>query len=195
MFVAAFYLMPVLAATNEGAHEELPNLRPPRGEIPPGFLEQHTGWVIAGSLLLLAMVCLAVWLLSRPKPPVLVPPAESARRVLEPLRAEPETGVLLSRVSQAVRSYFRAAFGLPRGESTTTEFCRALADAGSIGPGLAAEVTAFLRESDERKFSPASPGTPFGAVDRALALVQAGERARSRMAETSPAHGEEQRKS
>ena len=66
--------------------------------------------------LLLALVALAVWWLTRPKPPVVVPPEVQARQALEPLRQQAEDGAVLSQVSQILRHYVSAAFALPPGE-------------------------------------------------------------------------------
>jgi len=85
-------------------------------------------------ILLLALVSAAAWFLTRPKPPVVVPPDVQARLALEPLRQQPEDGVLLSRVSQILRHYVGAAFDLPPGELTTAEFCHAIDGHTQIGP-------------------------------------------------------------
>ena len=145
------------AATNSLDRTHIPPLRPPHAEIPPTFWEQYGLWVILGGLLLLALVCAVVWFLTRPKPPVIVPPEVQARQALEPLRQQPEDGVLLSRVSQILRHYVAAAFDLPPGELTTTEFCRAIAGHAEIGPELSAALSDFLRQCDQRKFSPLPP--------------------------------------
>ena len=49
---------------------DIPSLRPPHAEIPPTFWEQHTASVIGGSFLLLAIIGIAIWFATRPKPPV-----------------------------------------------------------------------------------------------------------------------------
>src|SRR5438094_10386757 len=81
--------LPLLASTNT-ALDEIPPLRPPRGEIPPGFWEQRGAWVIPSSLFLLALVSVAVWFARRAKPRAEVPPEVLARQELEPLRAQAE---------------------------------------------------------------------------------------------------------
>jgi hypothetical protein len=120
---------------------------------------------------LLALVCGVAWLLTRPKPPVVVPPEVQARHALEPLRQQPEDGALLSRVSQILRHYVTAAFDLPPGELTTVEFCGAIATHSPIGPELSAALTQFLRECDQRKFSQSAPAPPLSAVAQALKLI------------------------
>jgi hypothetical protein len=166
---------PLLAATNPISADDIPPLRPVRPEIPPSFWEQNgLGVVIAaGSCVLL--VAAVVWLLVRPKPPVPVPPAVQARRELEPLRQQPEDGALLSRVSQVLRRYVAAAFGLPTGELTTAEFSRAIDGYEQIGPELSAACLDFLRQCDQRKFAPIPPLPPLGAVSRALQLIEIAE--------------------
>jgi hypothetical protein len=159
------------AATNVPANDEIPPLRPPHAEIPATFWDQYSGWVILAGVLVVALVGAAIWFLTRPKPPVVVPPEVLARKALEPLRQQAEDGVLLSRVSQILRHYVAAAFGLPPEELTTAEFCRAIAAHKPVGPDLAAALSDFLRECNRRKFSPPTPAPPLSAVAQALRLI------------------------
>jgi hypothetical protein len=161
-------------------------LRPPRGEIPPTFWEQYGWWVVVGVVLLAAFAGGLVWFLLRPRPPVLVPPHVRARQMLEPLRQRAEDGVVLSRVSQALRYYVAAAFVLPPGEMNTSEFCRAIAGQEELGPQLSGAIQDFVRQCDVRKFAPLPgapppmPATPpVSAVTQALRLI---EQAESRLA-------------
>ncbi len=125
------------------------------------------------------LVGAAVWFLTRPKPPVVVPPEVQARQALEPLRQQPEDGALLSQVSQILRHYVTAAFHLPPGELTTTEFCRAIAGHERVGPELSAALSDFLRQCDQRKFSLPAPAPPLSAVAQALKLI---DQAQARLA-------------
>ncbi len=174
--------------------EKIPPLFPPRGPLPPGWWEQYGIWVILAAAALLLLIAATVWLLLRPKPPVVIPPETQARQTLEALRTEPETGAVLSRVSQVVRGYFRIAFHLAEGELTTSELCRALETAPEPAPELKAEVARLLRECDERKFAPApvqnaahapqkgAPrNAPLGAVSRALKLIEQAEAGRRQL--------------
>ena len=162
--------LPLLAATPTSTDAIHP-LRPPHAEMPPTFWDQYSLWVILFGVLLLALVCAVAWVLTRPKPPMVVPPEVQARQALEPLRQQPEEGVLLSRVSKILRHYVAAAFGLPPGELTTAEFCRAIDGHAQIGPELSAALSEFLRQCDQRKFSPSAPVQPLGAVAQALKLI------------------------
>ena len=159
------------AATNAAGQDQIAPLRPPHAELPPTFWEHYGLWVVLLGGLLLAIVCAAIWLLIRPRPPVVVPPQLQARQALEPLRRQPEDGALLSRVSQILRRYVAAAFVLPPEELTTAEFCRVVAGHGQIGPELAAALSDFLRQCDQRKFSPPAPSPPLSAVAQALKLI------------------------
>ena len=154
--------------------EQIPTLRPPRAEIPPTFWEQYGLWTVAGGVVLLVAVAVLIWFLRRPRPEVIVPPAEVARRGLEPLLKEPESGAVLSQVSGILRRYFNAAFELPPGEMTTSEFCAAMETNRRIGAEFSAELCDFLRRCDERKFAPAASPLP-GSVARALEFVSRGE--------------------
>jgi hypothetical protein len=157
------------------AAEEIPPLAPPLPEIAPTFWEQHQMHVLlgAGAGLLLLALMLRLALRRKPTPPV--PPEARVRTELQALRRQPETGEVLSRVSQSLRRYLVAAFALPPEELTTTEFCGRLNEHSAIGPELAAAVSAFLRECDKRKFSPAPPAAPLQAAARALELVELAE--------------------
>jgi hypothetical protein len=165
------------AATNLLEPDEIPPLRPPRAELPPTFWEQHGVTVAAGIVVFLGLLTILIWYLRRPVPPVIVPPATLARRELETLRPQPENGAVLSRVSQIVRHYLAAAFGMGTGELTTSEFCGALAAQERIGPELAGAVGDFLRRCDDHKFKPASqaPAGPLGAISGALGLIDRAE--------------------
>jgi hypothetical protein len=145
------------AATNAPGEDALLKLRPPRGEIPPTFWERDGVWIIAAVVVLLVVIALGVWWLTRPKPTVPVPPDVQARKALEPLRQKAEDGAVLSQVSQILRHYVSAAFALPPGEMTTADFCRAIADQGRLGDDLSASLSDFLRKCDERKFAPPHP--------------------------------------
>jgi len=183
--VVAFALR-LTAAEPDGTSDLVPpSLLPPRGEIPPGFWEQWGGWVVLGSVLLLIMVGVLIWLVSRTKPPEPVPPAIIARQDLAPLRERPEDGALLSRTSQIVRRYVAAAFTLPPEELTTTEFCRAVKENSQVGPELSMEAAEFLRACDLRKFAPSPAGPALGAVDRALAIIDHAEIRRRQLHEPS----------
>jgi hypothetical protein len=175
------------AATNSPTPDAIPPLRPPQAEMPPTFWEQYGLWVILLGVLLVALVCVAAWLLSRPKPPVMVPPEVQARQALEPLRQQPEDGALLSHVSRVLRHYVAAAFDLPPGELTTAEFCRAIDGHAQIGSELSATLSEFLRQCDQRKFSPPAPAPPFSAVAQALKLIDQSQTRRLALAQPAAA--------
>jgi hypothetical protein len=177
-------LCPALA-TSLDPQKDIPSLQPPHGEIPLTFWEQYGPWVALGGVLVVALVGAGIWLLLRPKPAVVAPPEVTARRELETLRRQPENGMVLSRVSQVVRHYFSAAFGLASGELTTTEFCRAVGGAEQVGAELSGAVGQFLRECDERKFSPAPPPAPANAVPKAFELLAQAETRRAQLREAA----------
>ena len=151
----------------------------------PTFWEHYGLWVVIAGVLLLALVCGVAWLLTRPKPPVVVPPEVQASQALELLRQQPEDGALLSRVSQILRHYVTDAFDLPPGELTTAEFCAMIANHSPIGPELSAALTAFLRECDQRKFSQSAPAAPFSATAQALKLIDQAQTRRLALAQSA----------
>jgi hypothetical protein len=179
----------LLAAANDPALDEaVPALpHPPHAEIPPTFWEQYAFWIVILSLLLLLVLAAVVWWLARPKPPVIELPAVRARHDLEPLREQPENGVVLSRVSQVLRHYFAGAFSLPQQEMTTTEFCRLISGSEQVGPELSAGMGDFLRECDRRKFAPLPVQPPLGAVAQAAKLIEQGEARRAKLLEDEAA--------
>jgi hypothetical protein len=168
-----FFLLtaPVFADTNLVSPDEIPPLRPPRGELAPTYWERHGAWPAVFGGLAVLLVGAGVWLLLRPKPLVPIPPAVAAHQELDPLANQPENGVILSRISQVVRRYFCVAFGLPPGELTTAEFARELEGREKVGAALSTAVNAFLRECDRRKFAPSPPPTPLGAAGLAARLI------------------------
>jgi hypothetical protein len=170
------FAFPGFAATNiSTAADGLSQLRPPRAEIPPTFWEIYGAWVIVGAVLFVALIGVAVWALTRPKPPIIIPPHIRAKRSLDPLLTKPEDGLVLSHVSQVLRRYVAEAFALPPGEQTTAEFCRVIATHEGVGPELSAEISAFLRRCDERKFTPSPPAAPMAGAAMALKLIDAAE--------------------
>jgi len=174
------------ATTNAPGPDAIPPLRPPHAQIPPTFWEQCGLWVVMCGCLLLALIGAAAWFLTQPGRAKIVPPEVQARRELEPLRQQPEEGMLLSRVSQVLRHYVTAAFNLPPGELTTTEFCRAIATHAPIGPELSATLSEFLRQCDQRKFSPPAPAPPLSAVAQAFELIDQGQARLAALAQCTP---------
>jgi hypothetical protein len=141
---------------------EIPQIRPLHAELMPTYWEQHGGLIIALSVVVVLAVSLLIWLATRPRPAVVIPPEILAREALRTLPANLKEGAKLSRVSQILREYLREAFKMPKGELTTTEFCLVLSDHPGVGPKLAGDLTEFLRDSDRRKFS-LEAGTPRSA--------------------------------
>jgi len=131
----------------------------------------------------LGVIGATVWWLRRPRPAVVVPPETQARQELESLRQQGEDGAVLSRVSQIVRRYVSAAFGLPPGEMTTADFCRAIANHEQLGSELSAVLGDFLRQCDERKFAPPAPMPALGAVAESLKLIELAETRRAALAQ------------
>lgn len=157
---------------------DLPPLQPPHGSLPPTFWERDGWGVLIAALLILALLVLLILWLRRPLPEAIVPPDALARRDLEALRRRKEDGMLLTKVSGILRRYVIFACGLPPGEMTTAELCRAVAVNALFTPGLAASTADFFRQCDERKFSPAPPASELGAVATAIALVEKIEQCR-----------------
>ena len=165
--------VPLQAAPAQKPSDEIPQLAPPLPEIPPTPWEQYgwTLWILVPLLLVLVAIVVAIWLRPR-KPPQLLAPAAQARSALAALQTQPEDGATLSLISQTLRRYLVATFWLHTGETTTSEFCAALAANAQVGPELSVALGEFLKQCDERKFSPVASTTATGAASRALELVE-----------------------
>jgi len=173
----------LLAFTNSRPND-IPPLRPPRKEMLPTYWEQHGALIIVSGVVLLGLICAGIWFARRARPQVLVPPEVQARAALEAISGQPETGTLLSTVSQNLRRYITAAFNLPPEELTTTEFCELIARNESIGPQLATAITEFLRHGDQRKFALSADSHPLEAVPQAFRLVEMSEARRAELRRT-----------
>jgi len=176
-------------AAGPGSGDAIPALRPPHAEIGLSFWEQY-GWVLlVVGLIIVASAVTLTWLLTRPAPPVIMPPEEEARRALTALPPNAMDGATLSRVSQILRHYVRRAFELPLEELTTTEFCRLLADNQEIGPELALLLGGFFRVNDFQKFASLAPTVleKINPVAQALMLIEKCEARRASLRDTEGA--------
>lgn len=156
--------------------DEIPPLDPPLPVIPPGFLEQH-GWLVwIAILFVLLLAAIVTAFLLRPRKPPMLPAADvQARAALTAMQARSEDGATLSEISQALRRYLNVTFWLHPDETTTAEFCAALAANKQVGSELAGAISEFLKHCDERKFSPGHSSPPLDAARRALKLVELAE--------------------
>jgi hypothetical protein len=172
---------------------DLPALAPARSELPPTFFERReltpAYWsqpctiIMVGGIVSIVLAG-AICILFVPIKPMVLPPETVARQALEKLQNQPEGGKILSEVSQILRRYVSVAFELPAAELTTAEFCTALAANEQIGTEAATSISSFLRECDERKFSPAvrssaftRPGPPEGGTPNLLPPINTATRA------------------
>jgi hypothetical protein len=164
-----------MAANGQVDTNLIPVLAPPAAEMPPTIWEQHQTAIILGGLALLVFEVIYWVARLRPAAPEVLPPETEAREALSACASRPEDGKLLSEVSRIVRCYAAAAFTLPPGEVTTAEFCERLAGNERAGAELGGRISRFLRDCDERKFSPGPAAAPLNAVASALELVDRAE--------------------
>lgn len=129
-------------------------------------------WWWAVLLGVLALAAIAFWLWKRRQPKVVTPvvapltPYEIAMQALQRLREEnPAVEAFYTRLSDIVRQYIEARFGLRAPERTTEEF---LAEA-ALSPEYMALLGAFLSECDLVKFARYEPE----AADRQRAFAAA----------------------
>ncbi len=170
----------LLAFTNSRPND-IPPLRPPRKEMPPTYWEQKGGLVVVSGVGLLGAILAGIWFARRVRPQVTVPAEVQARAALETVRGQPETGGVLSAISQNLRHYITAAYNLPAQELTTTEFCEVIAHNESIGPKLADAISEFLRRGDQRKFALSAERAPLEAVPQAFKLIEMSEARRAEL--------------
>jgi hypothetical protein len=183
MFSLSFAItaLPLFAQSSASLDDDSPKLLPPYGELPLTFWEQHGLSVLIAGIVLAVIASCIVWWVRRPKPEPIVPPEVRARAALTALLHQSEDGNLLSNVSQILRRYVIAAFELPPGEPTTSEFCRTIESNDNIGQELSAKLANFLRECDERKFSAQNLAEPMRAASSALELVDVAESHRAKL--------------
>jgi hypothetical protein len=182
--LASLWLLPlaVLAADTN----EVPALIPAYGEIPMTFWERHHTAIVIAGFACLAFAFLFVKAMLRPESAKILPPETAARQALARLQGRPEDGNILSEVSQILRRYVSATFGLPAMGMTTVEYCDALAADEKIGAELAQMISSFLRVCDKDKFSPKIIAPPINAVARARELISRSETRRTQPAATNP---------
>jgi hypothetical protein len=167
-FVSILSLPFAVSAADTNA---LPPLMPACPQIQLTFWEQYEILVLAGVFVILCFLGLCVWMLLKPKPPVVSSPGQVAREALGKLKDRPQDGRLLSEVSQIFRRYVGAVFGFPAAEMTTSEFAAALVANPKAGPQVAEVLANFLRACDKDKFMASNTAPPLNAVERALHLV------------------------
>ena len=169
-----------LFAAGEPDTNEIPALIPPRPELLPSFWEQNGTWVLLVTIAGVLAVGMVILVLTRVKPPVQVPPGIQARNSLQALDNKNEDRFLLSEVCRILKGYFIAAFNLPPGELTTTEFRHEIQQVPTINPEFSMKVSSFLQRCDERKFAlDSQPQPPLRAVAQATELVNAAEQLRA----------------
>jgi hypothetical protein len=185
-FVAVIFCsLPLLAQTNSESTNGPLKLLPPYGELPPTFLEQNSTAISFAGFGVAALAAFIFWLIFRAKPEMIIPPEVQAREALQKLRAQPEDGAVLSRISQVMRNYFCAAFYLSPGELTTTEFCREISGNEKIGAELSNATANFLRDCDNQKFSTTASAGEIDAANRGLNLIEQAEQRRAQLRQIS----------
>jgi hypothetical protein len=161
--------------TNSELADQIPQLKPPHGEIPPGFWEQYGVWVIVAAMIFVYLVTWGIWLLMRKRKPMNTPPEVEASESLAAIRGQPEDGETLAEISRIVKIYFVRAFNLPRHEHTTAEIAILVRESQQIGPGLGQNLGAYLTELDRRKFATGTQISGRPALEQAEELIQASE--------------------
>ena len=161
--------------TNSELADQIPQLKPPHGEIPPGFWEQYGVWVIVATLIFVYLVTWGIWLVMRKRKPMNTPPEVEAKEALAAIHGQPEDGETLAEISRIVKIYFVRAFNLPPQEHTTAEITVLACESQQIGPELGQKLGVYLTELDRRKFATGIQIAGRTALEQAEELIQASE--------------------
>lgn len=176
--IAASLVFAPLAAMGAIKSEQIPELRPPREELPAPMVEvrRHRAWAFAGAGAALILVALC-WPRKKPVPPP-PDPFAIAKKELAALRANPARATMVE-VSAIVRRYAVATFELPGQELTSEEVITGLGLCQSCPAEMANAAWQFLSDCDVAKFAPGVPPAEIsGLVGRAEKLLADMESAR-----------------
>ena len=182
-FMVASLAFAPLVAFGAIKSEPIPDLRPPRPEIPATVeKDNRLPWLLGGVGLAVVAVLLC-W--PRRKPAVAAPPPfDVAQRELAALRANGSLATPAA-VSAIVRRYAVAAFDLPGSGVTAEEVASELVVRRSCPSELANAAWQFLAECDVAKFAPGAPHTaPSEILGRTEKLIADLETARATAART-----------
>jgi len=150
--------------------EPIPDLRPPRPELPEAARPTSPVPWILGGLSIAGIAIAFAWPRRRSAPPPM-PPYTIAQRELESLRAD-NSRATPAAVSSVVRRYVVAVSGLPGLGVTSEEVASALAIQAFCTVELKDAASRILRECDVAAFAPDAPagGSP-ALVSRAEKLL------------------------
>jgi hypothetical protein len=135
-----------------------------RDIVPPVYIFDKWGWVIAGGVLFVLLVAGILYLALRKKPlfppplPLIIPPHERARQKLSAaldMLDRPKPFCVL--VSDAVRLYLEERFELRAPERTTEEFLFELRSKPVLSHAQKQSLGEFLEQCDLVKFARLEP--------------------------------------
>ena len=153
---AACLVFAPLVAFSAIKSEEIPDLKPPKPEIPASAEEdKRMPWLLGG----VGLAIVAAWLCWPKRKAVVAssPPFEIAQGELNALRSNSSLATPAA-VSAIVRRYAVAAFDLPGSGVTAEEVASELVLRRSCPSELANAAWQFLAECDVAKFAPGAPG-------------------------------------
>ena len=153
---AACLVFAPLVAFGAIKSEEIPDLRPPRPELPASAEgDKRMPWLLGG----VGLAIIAVWFCWPRRKAVVAstPPFDIAQRELNALRAHSSLATPAA-VSAIVRRYAVAAFDLPGSGVTAEEVASELVLRRSCPSELANAAWQFLAECDVAKFAPGVSG-------------------------------------
>lgn len=163
---------PLFLAALTAAPEKIPELKPPRGMIPPTLWEVHGWTLIALALALSALIALMIRRWRQPKPLAPISPSEIARRELAALRNISDGSRMITEAPQVLRRFLVAKFGLAGPGLTAREIAAHL----PASLTLAAELQQFLEACEVANFAPQTAAPPaeiaLGEVERLVHAVE-----------------------
>ena len=147
----------------------IPELRPPREELPPAAERKQRDllpWFIGTGII--AVIAAALAARPRKLPPLPTPPYTIARRRLEELTGITATPVAISAI---LRDYLLDAFRIPARGATPGELIGWLSAHPRWDTQMSSEASALLEACDVAKFSPTPPENHPVEVEQTRTLI------------------------
>jgi len=165
-------LLLVSGTSARAADDEIPSLKPPHGELKPSYWETHPWAMLTSGVVGVGIVFAVVQLIRRPLPGPSPSPTGMARQKLTALRERNEDAAVAAEVSNVLRQYLAASFGMPSVALTTTELSKSLVRDLHIHAELAQTVERFLRQCDQWKFGLIAPLPGGTLANHAIDLIR-----------------------
>lgn len=149
--------------------EPIPDLKPPRGEIPPGLWEEQGTLILILAALGCVILAAVIQRWRTPRPVITPSPAEIARAQLDRLSAEAPADALAGS-ARILRAFIVEKCALPGPGLTADEIAASLTSV----PEIAGQIYGFLGDCERAQFAPrAVAPPPEAAIDPEAAIEAA----------------------